>query len=174
MAQRGLDGLHLLVVVEWFGYIEKMQTMETVGSWLSKVLVLSMLSSSMILGQGGPVQGSSIQGSPIQGGPYYEEKRFDIAMYPALEPSKLWLNIERTTKLGRIRVDMCDKQGKVLFTEWLPKKDVKFHQCFDLSSIGDGTYTFIITDGVQRQERTFRLSTPGLQEQYPQRFITLK
>ncbi|HLL93735.1 MAG TPA: hypothetical protein VK404_02065 [Spirosoma sp.] len=153
--------------------------METRGSWLSKVLVLSMLSSSLVLGQGNsvqsaPVQDDPIQGGPVQGGPYYEEKRFDIAMYPALEPSKLWLNIERTSMLGRVRVDMCDKQGKVLFTEWLPKKDARFHQCFDLSSIGDGTYTFIVTDGVQRQERTFRLSTPGFEEQLPKRLITMK
>jgi hypothetical protein len=139
--------------------------MKTVGSWLSKALMLGMLSSSLVLGQNG-------SGS-VQGGPYYEEKRFDAAMYPAREPSKLWLNIERTTLLGHIRVDMCDKKGQVLFSEWLPRKDTKFHQCFDLSSIGDGTYTFIITDGVQRQERTFRLSTPGLQEQLPKRLITM-
>lgn len=90
-------------------------------------------------------------------------------MYPALEPSKVWLNIERTTLLGQIRIDMCDKSGQVLFSEWLPKGNAKFRQCFDLSAIGDGTYTFIITDGVQRQEQTFRLQTP----QPPRRSITL-
>lgn len=94
-------------------------------------------------------------------------------MYPALEPSKLWLNIERSTRLGQIRVDMCDAKGQVLFSEWLPKKDTNFHQRFDLSTIGDGTYTFVITDGVERQERTFRLQTPGFEEQLPKRLITI-
>lgn len=135
--------------------------MKTVGSWLSKALMLGMTASSLVQGKG--------QGGPIQGGPYYEAKRFAIAMYPAPEPSKLWLNIERTTLLGQVRVDVCDWKGQVLFSEWLPKRDAKFHQCFDLSAIGDGTYTFIVTDGVQRQERTFRLLTPGL----PKRLITL-
>ncbi len=133
--------------------------MKTVGSWLSKALMLGMTASSLVLGQGSP---------------YYEEKRFAISMYPAAEPSKLWLNIERATLLGQIRVDVCDRTGHVLFSELLPKKSAKFHQRFDLSAIGDGTYTFVITDGVQRQEQTFKLSTPGFQEQLPQRLITLK
>ena len=142
--------------------------MRTVGSWLSKTLMLGIVASSLATAQAG-----SHPSGPIQGGPYYEEKRFDIAMYPALEPSKLWLNIERSTMLAQIRVDMCDAKGQVLFSEWLPKNDTKFHQRFDLSTIGDGTYTFIITDGVQRQERTFRLSTPGFEEQLPKRLITI-
>lgn len=142
--------------------------MKTVGSWLAKALILGLTTSSMVLGQGGPVQGG-----PIQGGPYYEDKRFAIAMYPALEPSKIWLNVERTAMLGQIRVDMCDAKGEVIFSEWLPKKDAKIHQRFDLSAVGDGTYTFIITDGVQRQERTFKLHTPGLEEQLPKRLITI-
>ncbi|WP_461053185.1 lipocalin/fatty acid-binding family protein [Spirosoma arcticum] len=137
--------------------------MKKVGSWLSKALMLGMVASSLAVGQG----------HPGLGGPYYEASRFETAMYPALEPSKIWLNIERTTLLGQIRVDMCDAKGQVLFSEWLSKKDAKFHQRFDLSTIGDGTYTFIITDGIQRQERTFRLSTPGFEEQLPKRLITV-
>ncbi|MBC3788519.1 hypothetical protein [Spirosoma utsteinense] len=133
--------------------------MRTVRGWFAKTAVMSLMASSLVLGQGGP---------------YYEEKTFETAMYPALEPSKVWLNIERVNQLGQIRVDMCDAKGKVLFSEWLPKKEAKFHQCFDLSAVGDGVYTFVITDGVQRQERTFRLSTPGFQEQLPKRLITMK
>ena len=130
---------------------------------MSKALMLGIVASSLAVGQG----------RPGLGGPYYEEKRFETAMYPALEPSKIWLSIERTTLLGQVRVDMCDAKGRVLFSEWLPKNDTKFHQRFDLSTVGDGTYTFIITDGVQRQERTFRLSTPGFEEQLPKRLITI-
>jgi hypothetical protein len=132
--------------------------MKKVGSWLSKALMLGMVASSLAAGQESP---------------YYEAKRFETAMYPALEPSKIWLNIQRTALLGQIRIDMCDAKGEVLFSEWLPKKDTKFRQRFDLSTIGDGTYTFIITDGIQRQERTFRLSTPGFEEQLPKRLITV-
>jgi hypothetical protein len=133
--------------------------MKTFNGWLAKVLVLSLMASPMVLGQGGP---------------YYEEKTFETAMYPASQPSKVWLNIERINQIGQIRVDMCDAKGTVLFSEWLPKKDIKFHQCFDLSAVGDGVYTFVITDGVQRQERTFRLSTPSIEEQLPKRLITMK
>lgn len=132
--------------------------MKTVSSWFAKTVVMSLMASSLALGQGGP---------------YYEEKTFATAIYPASEPSKLWLNIERASLLGQIRVDMCDAKGIVLFSEWLPKKEAKFHQCFDLSEVGDGMYTFVITDGVQRQERTFRLNTPGFQEQLPKRLITM-
>ncbi len=96
-----------------------------------------------------------------------------MAIYPALEPAKLWLNIERTTRMGQVQVKMCDRQGHVLFSEWLPKRDTKFHQGFDLSGIGDGTYTFIVTDGVQRQEQTFRLSSPGFEQQLPKRLISM-
>lgn len=95
------------------------------------------IASSLVPGQGDPTQDS-----PGSGAPYHEEKRFATAIYPASEPSKIWLNVERTTLLGQLRVDMYDATGRVLFSEWLPKKDAKFHQCFDLSVIGDGSYTF--------------------------------
>lgn len=109
-----------------------------------------------------------------QQAPYYEEKTFAVGTYAAKEPSKLWVNIERLKFAGPIRVAVYDAKGRELFTEVLPKRNLRFRQKFDFSQINDGAYTLVISDGHQTQEQTFRLSTPGLQEQLPQRLITLR
>lgn len=107
--------------------------------------------------------------------PYYEAKTFAVGMYPANEPSKLWVNIERRQlTTNPVSVALYDDRGKELFKEWLPKRDVRFHQRFDFSEIGDGTYTFVISDGIQTQKQIMRLSTPGFEEQQPKRLITLR
>lgn len=109
-----------------------------------------------------------------QNTPYYEKKSFEVAMYPAADHDKLWINVARYATVGQIKVAIFDAAGRPVFSEWIPKQQTRFRQRFDLSRIDDGTYTFVVTDGNQELERTFRLSTPGLQEQLPKRLITIR
>ncbi len=112
--------------------------------------------------------------SVAQQAPYYEEKTFAVGSYAAAEPSKLWVNIERLKFAGPIRLAVLDARGRELFSEVLPKRELRFRQKFDFSTMTDGTYTLVISDGHQTQEQSFRLSTPGLEQQLPQRLITLR
>ncbi len=105
--------------------------------------------------------------------PYYEEKTFDISVFPAAAPSKMWVYINKKTFNRSLRVELVNERGQVLATEWYSKKQPVVCTRFDLSEVGDGTYTFRITDGAQTQERIFKLATPGFEEQLPKRLITM-
>lgn len=105
-----------------------------------------------------------------------QQKSFAVAMFPAADESKLWMCLEKYKPESKIQVELLNRKGDVVFRESLPANSGKrkaFRQQFDLSQIGDGTYTFRISDGVQTEERTFKLSTPSLSEQLPNRLISM-
>ena len=104
---------------------------------------------------------------------YYEEKTFEIGVFPASGPSKMWVHIDKKGLNRPVRVELINQRGQVLSTEWYSKKQPVVCTRFDLSDVGDGVYTFRITDGRQTQERIFKLSTPGFEEQLPKRLITM-
>ncbi|WP_234736049.1 hypothetical protein [Tellurirhabdus bombi] len=102
------------------------------------------------------------------------EKAFEAAIYPAATPLKLWLTVERSpSSTNPLRIELVDKKNKVLHASTLPKKGKAFQQQFDLSQVKDDTYTLRITDGNKLVEKSFKLSTPGLSEQLPQRLVSL-
>lgn len=105
--------------------------------------------------------------------PYYEPKTFEIAVFPAAAPSSMWVHIDKKTLNRSVRVELLNKQGQVLASEWYGRKEPTICTKFNLADLGDGIYTFRITDGHQAQERTFKLATPGFTEQLPKRLITM-
>ncbi|GAB3978826.1 hypothetical protein GCM10028806_42800 [Spirosoma terrae] len=105
-----------------------------------------------------------------------EQKGFALAMFPSSQPSKVWLCLEKYKADNKISVQLVDENGQVMFQEALPTKGGKrngYRQQFDLSDIKDGKYTFRITDGNQIEERTFKLSTPNIEQQLPARHISM-
>ncbi|RIV22572.1 hypothetical protein DYU11_16300 [Fibrisoma montanum] len=105
-----------------------------------------------------------------------QKKSFGVAMFPAADPSKLWMCLEKYKPGSKIELQLTNEKGEVMFREVLPAKGGKkngFRQQFDLSQIGDGRYTFRISDGIQTEERTFKLSTPTIRETLPSRQITM-
>lgn len=105
---------------------------------------------------------------------YYEEKpRLEAVVYPAAAPLKLWMNVEKEDPRARIKVELFDAQNHLLHSQTYNARVNRFNQKFDLSNMPDGRYTFRITDGNSVRERTFKLSSPGLQEQLPNRLVTL-
>lgn len=108
-----------------------------------------------------------------QAAAYYEEKTFEIGVFPAAAPSKMWVHVDKKGLNRPVRVELLNQRGQVLSTEWYSKKQPVVCARFDLSAVEDGIYTFRITDGQQTQERLFKLATPGFEEQLPKRLITM-
>lgn len=108
-----------------------------------------------------------------QTAPYYEEKTFESVVFPSAVPAKMWVHIDKRLLNRRVSVELRDAKGRVVATEWYAKDQPIVRTRFDLSQIGDGIYTFRISDGQQTQERTFKLATPGFEEQLPKRLITM-
>ncbi len=105
-----------------------------------------------------------------------EQKAFAMAMFPTTEGSKVWLSLEKYNTNDKISVELINEKGQILFREAVPVKAGKrngVRQQFDLSDIGDGKYTFRISGGNQTEERTFKLSTPTLEQQFPLRLISM-
>ncbi|QIP17192.1 hypothetical protein G8759_33415 [Spirosoma aureum] len=105
-----------------------------------------------------------------------EQKAFAIAMFPANDVSKVWLCLEKYKVDDKISVELLNEKGQVMFREALPAKGGKkngYRQQFDLSQVGDGKYTFRISDGNQTEERTFKLTTPTIEQQLPTRLISM-
>lgn len=105
---------------------------------------------------------------------YYEERpRLEAVVYPAADPLKLWVAVEKEDLTANLRIELLDSRNRPLHTEIVGRRMNKVCQRFDLSQMPDGRYTFRITDGNTVQERAFKLSSPGLQEQLPSRLVTL-
>lgn len=105
-----------------------------------------------------------------------QKKEFAIAMFPASQESKVWLSLEKYNTKAKISIQLLDEKGKVVFREEVSVKAGKsngIRQQFDLSEIGDGQYTFRISDGNQVEERTFKLSSPTVSQQQPVRLISM-
>ncbi|GAA4446421.1 hypothetical protein GCM10023189_01530 [Nibrella saemangeumensis] len=133
--------------------------MKTFVQPAAKILIGALVFvSSLAVGQGGDP----------------DKKSFAVAMYPAADASKVWMSVEKNNTDRRLQVEMLDDKRQIVYSGVVSKKTKAFHQRFDLSQIKDGYYTFRISDGVESTERSFRLSTPGVQEALPQRMITMK
>ncbi|GAB2578956.1 hypothetical protein [Spirosoma areae] len=106
-----------------------------------------------------------------------QTKVFAFTMFPALDPTKLWLCLEKYQPDEKIRLELVNEKGDCLFTETLPKKASKrnaYRQQFDMSQLGDGIYTFRVYAGSQKEERTFKLATPIVESPTPARVIAIK
>ncbi len=107
---------------------------------------------------------------------HFPEKTFAVATYPASHAGKLWLCLEKYNPDAKITVELINPQGQVLHREGLPTKGGRrggFRQQFDLSQVGDGTYTFRISDGAHTEAIAFNVSTPAV-EPLPARLISLR
>ena len=109
--------------------------------------------------------------------PHSPNKVFAVAMFPSADASKLWLHLEKYQVENRVQLELVNERGYVLFSETLPGKSSKqnsYRQPFDISQLGDGNYTFRISAGGQREEISFKLSTPTLEAITPARLIAIK
>ena len=107
---------------------------------------------------------------------YYEAKpkqNLTVAMYPASDPSKLWLVVEKNLPTSRLYMEIRNKENKLVYQDWFHVNTTVFRQRLDLSQLTDGVYTFKISDGKNTQERNFKLATPGITEQLPKRYISM-
>lgn len=110
---------------------------------------------------------------------YFEEKprtggsRLETAVFPAADPMKLWVVLEKEDPTANVRIELLDASNQTLHKQTLGRNQNKVRQRFDLTDMPDGRYTLRISDGHTVQERVFKLSSPGLREQLPARLVTL-
>lgn len=95
-------------------------------------------------------------------------------MFPNIDQTKIWLSFERHDLVKPLHITLRDANNKELYDNYVSRQTDRGRQCFDMSQLTDGRYTFVISDGKQTQERSFRISTPGIQETLPQRQITMR
>ena len=137
--------------------------MKTFSKWMAGAWVLALSVSVSLAG-------------PVQEGQAPTKKAFAAVMYPVSNACKVWLCLEKYQADAKIRDELINEQGQRLFRESLPAKGGKrnaFRQQFDLSQIGDGTYTLRISSNNQTEDLTFNVSTPSV-EQLPARLVSLK
>jgi hypothetical protein len=116
--------------------------------------------------------------SPVLADDHHSQNKvFAAAMFPAANNSKLWLCLEKYKSESKINLTLVNERGDVLFQETVCGKNSKqnaYRQQFDMSELGDGTYTFRITAGSQKEERSFKLTTPTMEAIQPTRLIAIK
>jgi hypothetical protein len=106
-----------------------------------------------------------------------QNKVFAAAMFPAAKNSKLWLCLEKYKSESKIDLTLVNERGDILFSEVVCGKNSKqnaYRQQFDMSELSDGTYTFRISAGDQKEERSFKLTTPSVEDVQPTRLIAIK
>lgn len=138
-----------------------------------KTLFSSASLKALFIGAGLLISSLSMAQGSGQTASYYEEKAFESAVFPAALPAKMWVLIDKKSLNRPVSVELRDAKGRLVASEWYAKNRPTVRVRFDLSDVGDGIYTFRISDGRQVQERTFKLSTPGFEEQLPKRQITM-
>ncbi|GAB4029305.1 hypothetical protein [Spirosoma gilvum] len=103
-------------------------------------------------------------------------KTFSAAMFPAADASKLWLCLEKYQSANKVRLELVNERGNVVFDEIVAGKNSKrktLRQQFDMSQLADGTYTFRLSAGAQTEEFAFKLATPDVSAS-PSRLVAIK
>jgi hypothetical protein len=105
------------------------------------------------------------------------KKAFAVAMFPAVDASKIWLCLEKYKPDEKVTLELVNEQGQVLFQEVVMgrgnKKKNACRQQFDMSQLSDGKYLFRIVAGSQKEEIAFKLATPTVAPALPTRLITM-
>lgn len=105
-----------------------------------------------------------------------QSKVFSAAMFPAANTNKLWLCLEKYKSENRVDLTLISDKGEVLFQEVLCGKKNKqnaYRQQFDMSDLKDGNYTFRISAGTQKEEFSFKLTTPTVEAMQPTRLVAI-
>ena len=105
-----------------------------------------------------------------------QNKVFSAAMFPAANANKLWLCLEKFKSENKVDLTLISDKGEVLFQEVLCGKNSKqnaYRQQFDMSDLKDGNYTFRISAGTQKEEFSFKLTTPAVEAIQPTRLVAI-
>lgn len=74
----------------------------------------------------------------------------------ALNGMKFILTLDNIQKKAYIAIK--DSNGEILFSEYVAKT-TNYTKVFDLSSLADGNYSFVVTNGTETSEKPFEIST---------------
>lgn len=135
--------------------------------------MLVNFSIALLLGAAALSTPSMAQQKPSNEAYYEEQPRLEAAVFPAADPLKLWMVVEKDDPRASVKVELVNAKNQVIHKQVVGSWQQKFRQRFDLSDMPDGRYTFRISDGHSVREHVFKLSSPGLQEQLPRRLVTL-
>ena len=83
---------------------------------------------------------------------------FDASVYVTAQ-GKVRLAVQKSMP-GVVTVQLLDQYKNVLYTNTLSKKDMKAALSFDMSEVGDGTYTLEISSAGGVIQKQVTVSTP--------------
>lgn len=98
-----------------------------------------------------------------------EKASFQVVMYQVINSLKMNVRIEKTGA-DKIIVKILDHQGRVLYTDILGKKQHKYARTLNLSELGDGEYSLVVSNGKDEVVKELRLSTKAIY-QLPERLL---
>ncbi len=88
--------------------------------------------------------------------PNPEKNKLEAAVFRVAESLK-FKAIVGTAQQEKLSVVIKNENGKIIYSENLLSKG--YYRTFDLSSVGDGTYKFEISNGNQTYTQTFQIQT---------------
>lgn len=93
-----------------------------------------------------------------------EIETFEIGMYKMKNTSTIRLMLNKYQS-NVVSVNLTDKNGNILYRDFISKKQMKYRRDFDMSGLKDGTYTFTIANGIEEETHNVVISTnsPELQ-----------
>lgn len=83
---------------------------------------------------------------------------FAVGMYKLKNTSKVRLMLDKF-QTSTILVQLADENGNLLHREFISKKQMDYSKTFDLSKLADGTYTFTIENGIEKETHNVVIST---------------
>jgi hypothetical protein len=83
---------------------------------------------------------------------------FAIGMYKVKNTSKVRLMLDKFQS-SVVSVQLTDRDGNVIHREFISKKQMNYSKSFDLSQLVDGTYTFVIEGGTDKETRDVVIET---------------
>jgi hypothetical protein len=86
---------------------------------------------------------------------------FAIGMYQLKNTSKVRLILEKFQG-SVVLVKLTDEDGNILHREFITKKQMNYSKTFDLSELADGTYTFVIKSGKEKETHSVAIKTKEL------------
>ena len=83
---------------------------------------------------------------------------FAIGMYKLKNTSKIRLMLDKF-RSSAVSVILLDESGNILHRDFITKKQMDYSKTFDLSRLTDGTYTFVIESGTEKETRDVVIET---------------
>ncbi len=121
--------------------------------------VLALAAALLVAPLAATVAATPVSADPTA--PAAKTASFTVFAYRTGNPMNVRVNVQKTDTRKTVVVTLKNKDGEVLFQEFMGKKETQHAFAFDLSELEDGAYTIEITSNQEKVTKTFDVSTPN-------------